>query len=177
MMKELIASLILAVPLWAQEIKFPANFSKLADKAEDVVDVTLDTSMLGLAGRFLSSEKDDEATAKRIIGGLKGIYIRSFEFSQPGQYSDADVEDIRQQLRSPEWVRVLTVRSKKKNSDNAEIFLKKEGDRVSGLTLLASEPTKLTVVHILGSISVEDLGKLEGNFGIPRVKVTPEKEN
>ena len=163
----------------AQEIKFPANFARLAEKADEVVDVTLDASMLGFAARFLSDGKADEAGAKRIIAGLKGIYIRSFEFSTEGAYDDKDLEEIRQQLRSPEWSRVLNVRSRKEESDNAEIFLKKDGDTVSGLTLLAAEPLKLTVVHIIGSISIEDLSKLGGNLGIPRVKLHPtrEKEN
>jgi hypothetical protein len=173
-----IGVLWLAVPavLCAQEIKFPANFARLADKADEVVDLTLDTSMLGFAARFLSEGSPDEAKAKRIIAGLKGIYIRSFEFSREGEYDEKDVDDIRQQLRSPEWSRILSVRKRKKTSDNAEIFLKKDGETISGLTLLAAEPMKLTVVHIVGSISVEDLSKIGGNLGIPKVELDPGKE-
>lgn len=174
-MRELIALLIPAI-LFAQDIKFPANFSKLAEKAEEVVNVTLDASMLGLAGRFLSEDKDEEASAKRAITGLQGIYIRSFQFAKEGEYSESDIEDIRQQLRAPEWFKVVSVRSKKKNSDNAEIFFKKVGDKMTGLTILAAEPTQLTIVHIVGTMNVEDLGKLGGQFGIPRMNMGPVKD-
>ena len=52
------AFLLLAtlLPMAAQEIKLPASLNKLADKASEVVDVTLDYKMLKLASRFLSKE-------------------------------------------------------------------------------------------------------------------------
>ncbi|MCW5981338.1 MAG: DUF4252 domain-containing protein [Bryobacteraceae bacterium] len=172
-MKRCVFLLALA-PLCAQDIKFPPGFTKLADRADKVVDITLDASSLGLAGRFLSEKKDEESRAKRLIGGLKGIYVRSFEFAREGEYSDADVEEIRSQLRTPEWSPVVSVRSRKRTADNAEIFVKKEGGRMAGLTVLASEPTKLTVVHILGSIDIDDLGELGRNLGLPDVRVSPD---
>ncbi|HEX5228482.1 MAG TPA: hypothetical protein VFW44_12260, partial [Bryobacteraceae bacterium] len=55
----LITCLALA-PLGAQEIKLPANLEKLAAKASDVVDVTLDSNLLQLAGRFLSDKDPDD---------------------------------------------------------------------------------------------------------------------
>ena len=176
----LILTLLAALPVCGQQFQFPASFDELAEKAEEVVDVTLDASMLGFASAFLSEKDKDQAQAKKIVKGLKGIYVRVFEFAEEGAYSESDVEEVRAQLKAPEWSRIVTVRSKKKNGENAEIFLRKDGDEISGMTVLVAEPLELVVVHIDGPIKVEDLASLGGQFGIPRVNVGPidrEKEN
>ena len=66
------ASLLLlsVLSLAAQEFKMPPGISKLADKASEVVDVTLDANMLRLAGKFLSKDDPDEVKVKSLISGL-----------------------------------------------------------------------------------------------------------
>lgn len=179
-MKHALVILTLAtVSLWAgpQDIQFPANFDRLAEKAEEVVDITLDANMLGFAGGFFSEKSTDEKTAKELVRSLQGIYIRSFQFEEEGQYSDADLEDVRSQLKSPEWIPIVNVRSKKKGGDNAQIYIKKENGKIAGITVLAAEPTELTVVHIVGSISPEDVAKLSGSFGIPNMAMGPVEDD
>lgn len=176
MKRIMIAMVVATVCFGAQDIQFPASFDKLAAKAENVVNVTLDADALRFANQFLSEKKTEEKTAKDIVKQLKGIYIRSFEFAKPGQYTQADVDEIRAQLRPPDWTRIVSVTSTKKGGENAEIFLKKEDGKITGLTVLATEPKQLTVVHIVGTISSQDLGKLSGKFGIPNVHMGPSKE-
>jgi len=178
-MKRIITVLTLAtVSLWAgpQDIKFPASLEKLADKAEEVTDITLDANTLGFASSFLSDKTKDEKAAKDLVKGLKGIYIRSYEFEEEGAYSMADLGEIRSQLKPPEWVSIVSVRSKK-DGENTQIYLKKQEGKIVGLTILAAEPTELTIVHIVGSIKPEDLAKLGGNFGIPNISMGPAGDN
>ena len=179
MKKALALILLMAWPMCAQEFRLPASFDELAEKAEEVVDITLDASMLGLASAFLSGKTDEEAQVKELVKGLKGIYVRVFEFAEEGAYSPSDYEDLRSQLQTPEWNRIVSVRSRKKSGDNAEVYLRKDGDRISGLTVLAAEPKELVVVHIDGPININDLAKLGGSFGIPDldIRTTDEKEN
>src|SRR5689334_23797588 len=122
--------LLVLAPLAAQEIKLPPNFGA---KAVETVDVSLDSNMLQLAAKFLSGNKPDEAQAKKLIGGVKSIYVRSFEFDKEGQYNPADVEAVRAQFRGPGWSRVMGVQSKK-DGENAEIFLRMDKDgKIGGL--------------------------------------------
>ena len=96
----LIVAGVLSVPVRASEdIKLPVNLDKLAERASESVDVTLDESMLQLASKFLSKDDPDEVQVKKLVGKLKGVYVRSFEFEKEGQYSMADVEAIRVQLK------------------------------------------------------------------------------
>ncbi len=169
-MRNAILILIAVWPLAAQDVKLPASLNKLADKAAEVVDVTLDGPLLKLAGKFLSKDDPEEAKVRALVGGLKGIYVKSFEFEKEGEYSAEDVEAIRAQFRGPGWSRMVGVVSKK-DHENADIYMKLDGERVAGLVVLAAEPKELTVVNIVGDIDINQLSELGGHFGIPPVEV------
>ncbi len=148
-------------------IRIPVNLDRLAARATESVDVTLDASMLQLASGFLSKDDPDQVKVKKIVSKLKGVYVRSFEFDKEGQYSINDVESIRSQLKPPMWARIVDVRSNK--GENTEVYMKKDGDQVAGLVVIDAEPKELTVVHIDGSINPEELSELGGHMGIPRM--------
>lgn len=176
-MKRVLALTVLtALSLSAQGIQWPAGFEQLADRAEEVVDITVDSALLGLAGAFLSGQDEEEAKVKGLVQGLKGIYVRSYEFAEEGAYSMKDVDSLRAQLDSQGWTRVVNVQSAKASGDNVAVYLKKNGDDVTGLTVLAAEPKELTVVHIDGPINLRDLAKLGGSFGIPKVDIPDEEK-
>ena len=114
--------LLLAFPaiLRAQELKLPPGVEKLASKAKETVEVNMDGPMLHWASKFLSAEDPEEKKAAKLVANLKGIYVRSYEFSDEGAYSAADVEVVRAQFRSPEWSRVVGVRSER-DGDNVGV--------------------------------------------------------
>jgi hypothetical protein len=155
-------------PVWAAEdFKLPIDLDKLAERATETVDVTLDKSTLQLASGFLSKNDPDEAQVKNLIQKLKGIYVRSFEFDKEGQYSMSAVQAMRAQLKGPNWSRIVGVKSIK--GQNTEVYLLKEGDHIGGIVVLDAEPKELTIVHVDGPINPEDLSKLGGHMGIPEL--------
>src|ERR1700685_4656802 len=79
------------------------NFDSLAAKASDSVSITLDSALLGIAAGFLDSSKPEDAAAKELIAGLKGIYVKSYTFDKDFAYPSADVDMIRKQLSGPAW--------------------------------------------------------------------------
>jgi hypothetical protein len=160
---------------WAQDIKMPAAFDKLAAKAESHVEVTVDSNMLQLAGKFLSDKDADQAKAKKTVAGLKGIYIRSFEFANEGEYSAADVDAFRAQLRAPTWSRIVGATSKRGGEIDEVYFKTSAGSQIGGLVIIAAQPKELTIVSITGTISVDDLADLGGQFGIPKVELPKSK--
>jgi hypothetical protein len=158
-------------PLAAQEVKLPANFDKLAAKAEESVDVTLDGSLLRLAARFLSDRDNDQVKVKRLIAGLQGIYVRSFTFARDGEYNMADVDALRAQAQSPTWSRIVGVISKRNHEDVDVYFKNAGGDKLGGILVIAAEPRELTVVNIVGTIDPEQLSDLGGEFHIPKLEI------
>ena len=139
----------------------------LAAKASETVDVNIDESLMALTTKFLSSKDDDERKVKELVSGLKGIYVKSFEFENEGQYTEADLESIRSQLRNPAWSRIITARSKKDGT--IEVYLMHTGAQISGLAVLATELKEVTVINIVGPVDLEKLTQLEGEFGIPEL--------
>jgi len=155
-----------------------SQLDALAAKATQTVDVNIDERLMQLTARFLSSKDEDEAKVKELVNGLKGIYVKSFEFENEGQYTEADLEGIRSQLRNTAWDRIVNVNSKKEGS--VEVYLMKTGDQVSGLAVLATDPKEITVVNIIGPIDLEKLTQLEGQFGIPELEIErakPKRKN
>lgn len=162
---KIIIGLLTAVVLLAQPIKWPASFEALSKKSKETVDLTLDADALGLASRFLSSDDKAGGDVKKALKGLEGIYIKSFEFDKPGEYSKADVELIRSQIKGPEWTRILNV-SKRDDGETVEIFVRKVNGQNAGFFLLSAEPNELTAIQIVGSVSLNDLSGLGGSLGI-----------
>ena len=156
--------LVIVVPMaYGQEAKLKIDhLDKLAAKASEVSDVDLEGPLLQTASKFLSKGESD-AELKELVSGLKGIYVRSFEFEKEGVYSQADLEIIRKQLQSPGWTRIVNVHSKQ-DKESTEIYSMPSGDKIVGLAILSAEPKELTVINIVGPI---DLAKMGGHFGIP----------
>jgi len=166
-------TLAIAIPASAQRINL--DFPGLADRAEEVVDVTLDASMLRLAAKFLGGDDPDEREIRHLITGLQGIYVRSYEFAKDGEYDKSLIDRVKSQL-GPTWKPLVTVRSKTK--ENVNIMADVRGDRINGLVIIATEPREFTVVNIVGDIDIDRLSKLEGEFGIPKItKDTKDKDH
>ena len=161
----------LALPLQAQRINI--DVPGLADKAVEVVDVTLDAQMLRLAAKFFTGEKG-ERDLRDMVGRLEGIYVRSYSFEKDDEYDKRIVDQVRRQL-GPTWKKIVNVR--KRGKENVEIFTDTRGDAITGLVVISAEPRELTLVNIVGPIDLEKLARLEGQFGIPRIDTEEEKRH
>jgi len=149
----------------------------LANKASETVDVKLDERLMQTAAKIFS--KEDDAEVKEILKGLKGIYVKSFEFEKAGEYSRADVESVMSQLRGGAWSKIVGVMSKK-DGNNVEVYLMMQGNQIQGLAVVSAEPKEFTVVNIVGPVNLEKLTKLEGQFGVPDLgldRPKPKKDN
>ena len=168
-----ILALATAAPLLAQPPKLPANIEKLAQKAKETAEVTLDGPLLKLAARFLNDKNTDEARAKRALNGIEGIYVRNFSFDTDTAYSEADLNELRAQYRAPEWSRIVGVRSLDRG-DNADVFFKiTPNGNLGGIAIVAAEARELTIVSIVGNIDPSQLVDLGGQFHIPPLELSP----
>jgi hypothetical protein len=178
-----VALVVLTATLAAQgqKIEIPSSWDKLAAKADEVDNVTLDKNMLGLAAKFMKDDNDqDSVQINRLLGKLNGIYVRHLEFKNPGEFTEADVEPVRAQLQGPEWSHLVDVNNKN-SKEKVVIYMRTVNGKSGGLVIFAEEPTELTFVQLDGSIDPQDIDALSGNFGIPKdvhaPKANPEKPN
>jgi hypothetical protein len=156
------------------QLRLP-EFSALADKASEVVNVTLDSQLLGLGCRFLSTEDPEEAQVKKLCTALRGIYVRHFTFDKDFAYPKADIDTVRRQLSAPGWSQMVNVRSNKEKA-NVDVYVLIDGDKAQGLSIIASQPREFTIVNIVGTIDLEQLHDLS-RFGVPDLELEPDKKS
>jgi len=176
-MKLLIAMLLIVMPAvaaHAQDSRIEMGvLDHLAAKASQTVDVNVDERLMKLASKVFNDQDADEREVKKMVAGLKGIYVKSFEFDTDGQYATADVESIRSQLRGPGWTRLVNVTSRKEG--NLEVYLLFNGEHVGGLAVLHTDDREITIVNIVGPVDLDKLAKLEGQFGVPELGIEQQK--
>src|SRR5260370_34967579 len=136
----------------------------MANRASETVGVKLDERLRATTAKIFSGKED--ADIKEILKGLKGIYVKSFEFEKEGQYSPADVESVMSQLRGGGWSKIVGVRSKK-DGDNVDVYLMMQGDQIEGLAVISAEPKEFTGVNIVGPVNLDKLTNLEAPVGGP----------
>ena len=147
------------------------SLERLAPKASETVNVEIDGILIKFASAALSDKDTDERTVKEIISGLRGVYVRSYEFKSEGQFTEADLATLREQLRGPGWSRIVDIKSRDADEDNDEVYVATDAGRVEGMAILSVEPKELTVINIVGPIDIEKLKRLEGSLGIPRIHI------
>ena len=165
----LLAAVCGAVTAHAQNARLEiGHLDRLFPKAVETVDVRVDGALLLMASKFLRSDKADEAAVKEIVKALKGVYVKGVEFDREGEYTESDVEAVRQQLSAPGWERIVGVRSKR-GGDNVEVFLMINNDAViEGIGVLIADPKQVMVVNVVGPLDPEKINNLRGQFGIPK---------
>jgi hypothetical protein len=149
------------------------SLDRLESKAADSVNVTLDGSLLRLAVSFLDKNDPEERAIKDLVLSLKGIYVKMYEFDKDGEYSDADLDAVRSQLRSPGWSRMVGIKSKKEG-ESMEVYTTMQGSQMTGMTVLLTGDKELGVIQIVGAIDLEKLIRLSGKLGIPTIDVDKE---
>ncbi|HJQ34917.1 MAG TPA: DUF4252 domain-containing protein [Pyrinomonadaceae bacterium] len=147
------------------------SLEPLKPKAAEAVDIDIDGILIKLAGSVLTEEDADERAVKEFVSGLKGVYVRSYEFKKEGEFTESDVSGVRAQLQSPAWSRVMDVKSRGIDFGDAEVYVASAGGRVQGLTLLVVEPKEVTVINIVGDVDLDKIKKLDGDLRLPHIHI------
>ena len=174
----LLSLFVLPIAANAQDARL--RFEKLTGletRARDVVEVNIDGKLLELAKRVMVKVNDRDAKkVAQAISGLKGIYVRVFNFENENEYNMADIDEIRAQLQSPGWERLANVRSKK-NNQKVDVYTMFTGDVMSGVAVVVSESKSIAVVNVIGPIDIELLAEMSGKLNIPKIDIERDSEN
>ena len=163
----LLLASVLTVPLAAQQFKLDMTY--LEAKASEKLNISLNHSTLQFAAKFLDGEDPEDAQVKKVIEGIDSIDIRTFESKTAGAWTPADLDRVRNQLRGPEWSRMLGYKGTDEG-ETAEVYVREVNKRIMGIVILDAEPKALTVVSIAGTVNLDALGELSGHFGVPKLE-------
>ncbi len=172
----ILLGLIAAVSANAQDARLRfEQLNGLENKAQDVVEINIDGKLLETAKRVMAKVNDpDSQKVAQAISGLKGIYVRVYNFANENEYNVADVEQIRAQLQSPAWERLANVRSKK-NNQKVDVFTMFTGDQMSGVAVVVSDTKSIALVNVIGPIDIDLLAEMSGKMNIPKIEI--ERDN
>jgi uncharacterized protein DUF4252 len=140
-------------------------FDHLKEHASSSVDVSLGSWPLGLAAGVLDKSDPTDAEFEHLLRGLKGVYIRSYEFAAADSYPQADVDALRAQLAGDGWNQLAQIRTRHE-SGNVDVYVCMSHDKISGLALIASDRRRFTIINVVGSLDPHKLGALGAHFGL-----------
>jgi hypothetical protein len=99
------------------------HLNRLADKAEKVVDVAVDTKMLRETAGFLAGKDANTGKSPKLIQNVTGIYVK-VRFKEPAQYTTADLEAIR---KAGQRARLDACGQRASQTDDRSLLLQSEG--------------------------------------------------
>ena len=134
--------------------------------SETTVEVFITKPLLSLVAAATSSSEDPSFS--NLLKGLALIRVETFGVE------DKDTEKVKKiiqkvskKLTKEKWSRIVRVKEKK---ELVEIYIKPDGAKVAGLLVMSLEPDNEAVfVNIVGTIDMEQLGKLSRKFDIPQL--------
>lgn len=144
------------------ELRLP-SFDDLRGQATNAVNFTLGPLPFSVLGSLIGDHDAGSAQARAVLHGLQTLAVRHYEFASSFVYSKADLEAVRAQLRQPGWSQIVHVHDDRK-LENVDVYLAVDKDRITGLTIVASEPREFTIVNAVGSLSMDAVNALRQRF-------------
>jgi hypothetical protein len=151
----------------AARLRMP-DFSELAGKARESVDISLDGDTLKMARGFLGGKTNDAEFADA-VKDLQGIYVKVFSFDQPNMYSMRDIDSVVSQVENQGWKKLMTIRDK---TDRVEMWMHSNNND-GGMLFVATEPDELVLINIVGKVDLQTLSRLQGRLGVPMMPGVP----
>ncbi|MEW6210497.1 MAG: DUF4252 domain-containing protein [Acidobacteriota bacterium] len=171
----LIVILALSLPACGQDgrIKFDA-LAHLEAKASETVDVNVESPLLQLVPKLVfGGESAEEKTMRELVAGLKGVFVRHYEFEKNGDYTVADLDAVRAQARG--WSKLVGIRSKR-GEETVEVYTLTDAGKITALLILAAEPRELTIVNVIGVVDLEKLISMARHFGWLEIEIDKTKK-
>ncbi|MEW6194146.1 MAG: DUF4252 domain-containing protein [Bacteroidota bacterium] len=129
---------------------------------EMITEVYLEEPLIKMVAKMAEGEKDGIAEA---IGALKLIRVNEFMVDNIESIEKA-LLNIDKELQSSKWSRII----KTKHKDNlANVYVKSGGtNEYVGLMITSLDKEgKVTLVNIVGNVSLDSIGKISKEFDLP----------
>jgi hypothetical protein len=150
----------------AQEARLRLDhLDRLSVRATESVEITMNDVQVQFLRKLVSLSESDQSKLKRLLSKLKGVYVRGYEFARDGEYSDGDIEEVRAQLRSPGWERIVEVRNR--NGSDEVFFMPRDGE-IAGFAAVSTGPRKVCVINIVGPMDMDEMALLDREFHLTR---------
>lgn len=142
----------------------------LRSQAIHAADIDIDLDALPLRLAAWLGDDHDTAEVRSALSALHTVRVRHYEFASDYAYSKADVDAVREQLSGPGWSRVAQIHNEKESED-VDIYLAADRQRIKGVVILTSEPREVTIVNAVGSLDPKQVAALRRQFDLDHALV------
>ncbi|MFT5140036.1 MAG: hypothetical protein ACI9H8_002338 [Lysobacterales bacterium] len=162
-----LACTFLALPAMAQEDALKdlpgfVDFGEMNDiYGEPKVNISIGGALLGFVSAMARNE-DPEAAA--IFSKLKGIRVSVYSTENADTNAAFDqVALVKSSLQSLNWEPIVQVND---DGEQVQIFMKMEGEKMNGLTLMAVDDEEAVFVNVIGQLDPNELSQLMDKFNV-----------
>jgi hypothetical protein len=162
----LIAAIVVVGRAEAQDISREAGYVDLASiersfNTPPKVEVNIRGSLLRMVTE--ASRREDPGLAD-VLGRLKSVQVRQWDVDAADRAGiERHAETFTERLTRGGWETIVRVREA---GQNVGIFLRENGQVISGLTIVVVEDGEATFVNIVGDIDPSEIGKIGQQFNI-----------
>jgi hypothetical protein len=143
-----------------------AGTDKFAKGAKSSTEVNLDKNMLAMAGKFMDGDGDGDKQGQEVASKMDFIVVREYEYAKAGDYNMADLAEFQKRLDAGGWSYVVKERNEH-NSTSVCVKIDTEA-KTTELIVIEAEPRALTFVHLKGHMTMRELMKIGGKYGVPQ---------
>ena len=158
---------LLAFPALAQEDALKdlpgfVDFGELTSiYGEPKVNISIGGALLGFVAAM--AENDDPETAE-LFNKLKGVRVSVYSTEEMGAEAAFDqVGRVKSTLQSSSWQPIVQVND---DGEQVQIFMKMDGDKMNGLTLMAVDDEEAVFINVIGQLDPRELSQVMDNFDI-----------
>jgi hypothetical protein len=144
-------------------VKF-ISFDEFDDGSEST-EVLVEAKLLRMVSKMMDEKDKDVA---EMVNGLKLVKVNQFKV-KPEKIGKlkSEMEKIDKTMLSKDWDRIVRTRGDK---EYVNVYIKTDAkDNIQGLVVTTVDETEAVFVNIVGTIDLEKIGKLSGNFDIPEL--------
>lgn len=164
---------MLSVPAWGfTSAKLDIDTEELKSQADEVVEVNLDGETLQEGSKLLSVRNGISNSVKSVLGGIKGIYRRTYRFALGNPYEAGAMNNIRQQITDGGWAPMIDVQNQKESSGvTVYSFTSEDSSTPNGITVISNDPGEITVLNLVGDVDLEALAAVGETLGMPVMSI------
>jgi hypothetical protein len=117
-----------------------------AADTDRVLSLSIGPALLNFAAR----QAEDDPETRELLSGLEGVRIRIYEIDGDAVRVASRMQSMSEKLEADGWERVLLVSSP---GEQAHMLVKTSGERICGMTVLASDGhSEAVVINLMGDI-------------------------
>jgi hypothetical protein len=118
------------------------------------IALSIGPTLLNIAAFAIGDEEPETAA---LLRDLEGVRVRIYEIDGDAERVAGRVRDMSVHLREDNWQPVLLIQDEQ---DQTHMLMRSDGNRIEGLTLIASDNEEAVVINLMGHLDPQNFSSV-----------------